>query len=99
MLIDFLKDNLSIIIFIFVALALSVGFIVIINHKDTEKILSKYMDGKQAWNNEDEIREHGIGAQIIRDQGIKEMILLSKTKRTVVGLEGFDLKIVDQKSP
>ena len=76
-----------------------VGLIVIINHKDTEKILSKYIDGRQAWNNEDEIREHGIGAQIIRDQGIKEMILLSKTKRTVVGLEGFDLKIVDQKSP
>ena len=76
-----------------------VGLIVIINHKDTEKILSKYMDGRQAWNNEDEIREHGIGAQVIRDQGVKEMILLSKTKRTVVGLEGFDLKIVDQKSP
>ena len=28
------------------------------------------------WKLEDKIREHGIGAQIIRDLGVKEMILL-----------------------
>ena len=75
------------------------GLIVIINHKDSDEVLSKYIGGRQTWNDEDKIREHGIGAQIIRDQGIREMILLSKTKRAVVGLEGFDLKIIEQKTP
>ena len=75
------------------------GLIVIINHKDSDEVLSKYISGKKAWNDEDKIREHGIGAQIIRDIGIREMILLSRTKRAVVGLEGFDLKIIEQKSP
>lgn len=75
------------------------GLIVIINHKDSDEILSKYISGKQTWNDEDKIREHGIGAQIIRDQGVREMILLSRTKRAVVGLEGFDLKIISQKNP
>ena len=75
------------------------GLIVIINHKDSDEVLSKYISGKQTWNDEDKIREHGIGAQIIRDIGIREMILLSRTKRAVVGLEGFDLKIIEQKSP
>jgi 3,4-dihydroxy 2-butanone 4-phosphate synthase/GTP cyclohydrolase II len=75
------------------------GLIVIINHKDSDEVLSKYISGKKVWNNEDKIREHGIGAQIIRDIGVREMILLSRTKRAVVGLEGFDLKIIEQKSP
>ena len=75
------------------------GLIVIINHKDSDEVLSKYIGGRQTWNDEDKIREHGIGAQIIRDQGIREMILLSRTKRAVVGLEGFDLKIIEQKTP
>ena len=49
------------------------------------------------WKLEDKIREHGIGAQIIRDLGVKEMILLSKSKREVVGLEGFDIKVNSQR--
>ena len=59
---------------------------------------SRYIDGKNIWNEEDKIRENGIGAQIIRDHGVKEMILLSKSKREVVGLEGFDIKIIDQRN-
>ena len=49
------------------------------------------------WKLEDKIREHGIGAQIIRDLGVKEMILLSKSKREVIGLEGFDIKVNSQR--
>jgi len=44
-----------------------------------------------------ELRDYGIGAQILLDLGVREMILLSNTRRTVVGLEGYDLKIVDQR--
>jgi 3,4-dihydroxy 2-butanone 4-phosphate synthase/GTP cyclohydrolase II len=42
------------------------------------------------------LRDYGVGAQILIDLGVREMILLSNTKRTIVGLEGHGLTIVDQ---
>ena len=41
------------------------------------------------------LRDYGIGAQILLDLGVKDMILLSNTKRMVVGLEGYGLTIHD----
>jgi 3,4-dihydroxy 2-butanone 4-phosphate synthase/GTP cyclohydrolase II len=43
------------------------------------------------------LRDYGIGAQILVDLGVRDMILLSNTTRTVVGLEGYGLNIVDQR--
>ena len=43
------------------------------------------------------LRDYGIGAQILVDLGVRDMILLSNTRRTVVGLEGYGLNIVDQR--
>ncbi|MBV8939238.1 MAG: 3,4-dihydroxy-2-butanone-4-phosphate synthase [Alphaproteobacteria bacterium] len=40
-----------------------------------------------------ELRDYGIGAQILLDLGVREMILLSNTKRAVIGLEGYGLHI------
>ncbi len=40
------------------------------------------------------LRDYGIGAQILRDLGVRNMILLSNTQRRVVGLEGYGLSIV-----
>ena len=74
------------------------GLIVVINYDDSSHALSRYIDGNDAWNEEDKIRENGIGAQIIRDQGVKEMVLLSKSKRELVGLEGFDIKVITQRN-
>ncbi len=45
-----------------------------------------------------ELREYGIGAQILLDLGVRELILLSNSKRTLVGLEGYGLSIVGQRS-
>jgi 3,4-dihydroxy 2-butanone 4-phosphate synthase/GTP cyclohydrolase II len=42
-----------------------------------------------------ELRDYGIGAQILADLGIREMILLSNHPRHVVGLEGYGLTIAD----
>lgn len=44
-----------------------------------------------------ELRDYGIGAQILLDLGVKNMILLSNHKRNVVGLEGYGLNIVEQR--
>jgi 3,4-dihydroxy 2-butanone 4-phosphate synthase/GTP cyclohydrolase II len=44
------------------------------------------------------LRDYGIGAQILLDLGIKDMILLSNTRRSIVGLEGYGLNIVEERS-
>jgi 3,4-dihydroxy 2-butanone 4-phosphate synthase/GTP cyclohydrolase II len=44
-----------------------------------------------------ELRDYGVGAQILLDLGVHEMVLLSNTKRTIVGLEGYGLKVVGQR--
>ncbi|OUT42178.1 MAG: 3,4-dihydroxy-2-butanone-4-phosphate synthase [Micavibrio sp. TMED2] len=40
-----------------------------------------------------ELRDYGVGAQILRDLGIRRMILLSNSRRTVIGLDGYGLEI------
>ncbi|HMK68660.1 MAG TPA: 3,4-dihydroxy-2-butanone-4-phosphate synthase [Stellaceae bacterium] len=44
-----------------------------------------------------ELRDYGIGAQILTDLGVREMILLSNTTRTIVGLEGYGLTVVERR--
>jgi 3,4-dihydroxy 2-butanone 4-phosphate synthase/GTP cyclohydrolase II len=44
-----------------------------------------------------ELRDYGVGAQILLDLGVSDMILLSNTKRTIVGLEGYGLQVVEQR--
>ena len=47
-------------------------------------------------NKESLIRNYGIGAQIIKDLKIKNMILITKSLKKVIGLEGYDIKISSQ---
>ena len=42
------------------------------------------------------IRNYGIGAQIIKDLKIKKMILITRTPKKVIGLEGYNIKITKQ---
>jgi 3,4-dihydroxy 2-butanone 4-phosphate synthase/GTP cyclohydrolase II len=45
-----------------------------------------------------DLRDYGVGAQILLDLGVRDMILLSNTKRTIVGLEGYGLSVVDRRA-
>jgi 3,4-dihydroxy 2-butanone 4-phosphate synthase/GTP cyclohydrolase II len=40
-----------------------------------------------------ELRNYGIGAQILLDLGVKDMRLLTNSQKSVIGLEGYGLKI------
>jgi len=42
------------------------------------------------------IKNYGIGAQIIKDLKIRNMILISKSPKKVIGLEGYDIRITKQ---
>lgn len=45
-----------------------------------------------------ELRDYGVGAQILIDLGIREMILLSNSQRHIIGLEGYDLTITERRA-
>lgn len=45
-----------------------------------------------------DLRDYGIGAQILLDLGVRDMILLSNSKRAVIGLEGYGLTINDYRT-
>jgi 3,4-dihydroxy 2-butanone 4-phosphate synthase/GTP cyclohydrolase II len=44
-----------------------------------------------------ELRDYGIGAQILLDLGVQSMILLTNRRRTVIGLDGYGLNIIEQR--
>ncbi|MFN3988719.1 MAG: 3,4-dihydroxy-2-butanone-4-phosphate synthase [Erythrobacter sp.] len=46
------------------------------------------------WSRDEELRNIGIGSQILADLGVAEMILLSNSRPDLVALEGFGLTIV-----
>ena len=41
-------------------------------------------------------RDYGIGAQILVELGLKQIRLISSTHRKVIGLDGYDLEIIEQ---
>ena len=57
------------------------------------------INNKKAQENEKEngiLRYYGIGAQIIKDLRVRNMILVTKSRKKIIGLEGFGLKIKKQ---
>jgi 3,4-dihydroxy 2-butanone 4-phosphate synthase/GTP cyclohydrolase II len=40
------------------------------------------------------LRDYGIGAQILLELGVRDMVLLSNMPRSIVGIEGYGLNIV-----
>lgn len=58
------------------------------------------LDRAQAVTDEDmppEQRDYGVGAQILAELGVHDMVLLTNTRHSLVGLEGYDLSIVGER--
>ena len=43
-----------------------------------------------------DLRDYGIGAQILRDLGVRKMRLLTNNPKKIVGLEGYGLEVVER---
>ncbi len=43
-----------------------------------------------------DLRDYGIGAQVLADLGVKKMRLITNNPKKVVGLEGYGLSVVEQ---
>ena len=74
------------------------GVIVLIRESRPNAISArlKQVEGGQG---QQRLMEYGVGAQILLDLGVHEMVLLSNSPaRKIVGLDGYGLKVVGQRS-
>ncbi len=71
------------------------GAIVLINSDISPNILKTFNKRKKT-NNKLELREYGVGAQILSLLGIEKIILLTNTKKRIIALDGFNIEIIDQ---
>jgi 3,4-dihydroxy 2-butanone 4-phosphate synthase / GTP cyclohydrolase II len=76
------------------------GIVVII--RDTRpnqlsQIVKRRKGDPDARDTRDVLREVGIGAQILTDLGLKDIILLSHKMHSIVGIDGYGINIVEQR--
>ena len=71
------------------------GAIVLINSDMSPNILKSFNKRKKT-NSKLELREYGVGAQILSLLNINKIILLTNTKKRIIALDGFNIEIVDQ---
>ena len=43
-----------------------------------------------------DLRDYGIGAQILKDLGLKKIRLMTNNPKKIVGLQGYGLEIVER---
>ncbi len=54
------------------------------------------VEANEALGHKPDLRDYGIGAQILVDLGIRYIRLLTNNPRKIVGLEGYGLKVVER---
>jgi 3,4-dihydroxy 2-butanone 4-phosphate synthase/GTP cyclohydrolase II len=54
------------------------------------------VEANKALGYEPDLREYGIGAQILFDLGVRKIKLLTNNPRKIIGLEGYGLEIVER---
>ena len=78
------------------------GVIVVINRpmKDSvSRFIKLRGEGKGAGAPEiEELRDYGVGAQILAELGVQDMVLLTNTHHTLVALGGYGLSIVGERA-
>ncbi len=73
------------------------GVVVLIRESRTTAVSERVRSMMHPRPTEPTLRDYGVGAQILVDLGVENMILLSNHERTIVGLEGYGLNLVEQR--
>ncbi len=72
------------------------GVIVLLMPSEPEALVRE-LGSLKGFKPEMDLRAYGIGAQILSDLGIHDMILLTNAHRNVVGLDGYGINIVGER--
>ena len=70
---------------------------VFVRDPNPRSISERLSGGHQAYSETNGQRDYGIGAQILRDLGVADMILLTSSRRKLAALEGFGLRVVSRR--
>lgn len=54
------------------------------------------VEANQALGFQADLRDYGVGAQILRDLGVRKMRLMTNNPKKIVGLEGYGLEVVER---
>ncbi len=75
------------------------GVVVVINkpRPDQFTVALKARAGTLEPKDMDELRDYGVGATILTELGVQDMILLTNTHHTLVGLDGYGLSIIGER--
>ncbi len=73
------------------------GVIVLLREAQRTRLQDRLSPPKTESKQTNPLREYGIGAQILLDLGVRNMILLTNSKRSIVALEGYQLNVVDHR--
>ncbi len=76
------------------------GVVVVINkpRPDRYTLAFEARAGKRSPADMEELRDYGVGAMILTELGVHEMVLLTNTHHTLVGLDGYGLEIVGERA-
>lgn len=76
------------------------GVVVVINkpRPDQFSVALQAKAGVLEAKDMDELRDYGVGATILTELGVQDMILLTNTHHTLVGLDGYGLSIVGERA-
>ena len=70
--------------------------VVIIIREPRQSRVSELVRARDGGSDTTGLKDYGVSAQILLDLGIREMVLLHNTEWTIVGLDGYGLKVVGQ---
>lgn len=75
------------------------GVVVVISRQrpDAFTLALETRAGIRSANDMEELRDYGVGASILTELGVQDMILLTNTHHTLVGLDGYGLSIVGER--
>ena len=71
--------------------------VVVVIHEPYSARLSGAADAGAHSEDAGGLRDYGVAAQILLDLGVRDMILLHNTQWTIVGLDGYGLRVVDRR--
>ena len=75
------------------------GVVVVINRPRSDAFTTavRLKAGEDVRVDMEELRDYGVGAMILAELGVEEMVLLTNTHHTLVGLDGYGLSIVGER--
>ncbi|HEX8300311.1 MAG TPA: 3,4-dihydroxy-2-butanone-4-phosphate synthase [Sphingomonas sp.] len=76
------------------------GVVVLLSHARPDKftVSLQLRSGELPLGDMEELRDYGAGATILTELGVRDMVLLTNTHHTLVGLDGYGLSIVGERA-